>query len=122
MILSRPRRDCPSSRLPQGDLRLRCRRRHRFACSHIAEEDQECSPLGHLNHLTVPRLVQDCQEELDAGPRTLPNGQRISGERRAEGDERVRCMRVLGGPLMFASSEIEPVERKVDHAGPYQDI
>ena len=27
-----------------------------------------------------------------------PNGQRISGERRAEGDERVRCMRVLGGP------------------------
>jgi hypothetical protein len=25
-----------------------------------------------------------------------PNGQRISGERRAEGDERVRCMRVLG--------------------------
>ena len=30
------------------------------------------------------------------GPRTLPNGQRISGERGAEGDERVRCMRVLG--------------------------
>src|SRR4029077_939728 len=26
-----------------------------------------------------------------------PNGQRISGERRAEGDERVRCLRVLGG-------------------------
>jgi len=25
-----------------------------------------------------------------------PNGQRISGEPRAEGDERVRCMRVLG--------------------------
>jgi len=25
-----------------------------------------------------------------------PNGWRISGERRAEGDERVRCMRVLG--------------------------
>ena len=48
------------------------------------------------NHLTVPRLVQDCQEELTSGPRTLPNGQRISGERRAEGDERVRCMRVLG--------------------------
>ena len=48
------------------------------------------------NHLTVPRLDQDCQEELTSGPRTLPNGQRISGERRAEGDERVRCMRVLG--------------------------
>ena len=29
-----------------------------------------------------------------------PNGQRISGERRAEGDERVRCMRVLGGGLI----------------------
>ena len=32
------------------------------------------------NHLTVPRLDQDCQEELTSGPRTLPNGQRISGE------------------------------------------
>ena len=49
------------------------------------------------NHLTVPRLDQDCQEELPFGPRTLPNGRRVSGERRAEGDERVRCMRVLGG-------------------------
>ena len=28
-----------------------------------------------------------------------PNGQRISGERRADGDERVRCMRVLGAGL-----------------------
>ena len=27
----------------------------------------------------------------------LPNGWRVSGERRAEGDERVRCMRVLAG-------------------------
>jgi len=27
----------------------------------------------------------------------LPNGWRVSGERRAEGDERVRCTRVLGG-------------------------
>ena len=26
----------------------------------------------------------------------LPNGRRVSGERRAEGDERVRCTRVLG--------------------------
>ena len=25
-----------------------------------------------------------------------PNGRRVSGERGAEGDERVRCMRVLG--------------------------
>ena len=52
------------------------------------------------NHLTVPRLDQACQEELTSGPRTLPNGLRISGERRAEGDERVRCMRVLGAPLI----------------------
>ena len=36
----------------------------------------------------------------------LPNGQRISGERRAEGDERVRCMRVLGS---VAASEPAPV-------------
>jgi hypothetical protein len=26
-----------------------------------------------------------------------PNGLRVSGERRAEGDERVRCTRMLGG-------------------------
>jgi hypothetical protein len=31
--------------------------------------------------------------ECDSG---LPNGWRVSGERRAEGDERVRCTRVLG--------------------------
>ena len=30
-----------------------------------------------------------------------PNGQRISGERRAEGDERVRCMGVLGSRKFF---------------------
>ena len=48
------------------------------------------------NHLTVPRLDQDCQEELTCRPRTLPNGQRISGERRGEADERVRWTRVLG--------------------------
>ena len=59
------------------------------------------------NHLTVPRLDQDCQEELTSGPRTLPNGQRISGERRAEGDERVRCMRVLGGAFLFRRSDHE---------------
>lgn len=35
-----------------------------------------------------------------------PNGQRISGERRAEGDERVRCMRVLGHP--YSRSEPLP--------------
>jgi hypothetical protein len=29
----------------------------------------------------------------------LPNGWRVSGERRAEGDERVRCTRVLGSRL-----------------------
>ena len=33
-----------------------------------------------------------------------PNGQRISGERRAEGDERVRCMRVLGGRQVHSST------------------
>jgi len=29
-----------------------------------------------------------------------PNGWRVSGERRAEGDEQVRCTRVLGGGIM----------------------
>ena len=51
-----------------------------------------------------------------------PNGQRISGERRAEGDERVRCMRVLGGPLMFSRSGIEPEEQRINYAGPRQNI
>ena len=32
-----------------------------------------------------------------------PNGQRISGERGGEADERVRCMRVLGDRLIFAA-------------------
>ena len=59
------------------------------------------------NHLTVPRLDQDCQEELTSGPRTLPNGQRISGERRAEGDERVRCMRVLGNACDFTAGPLQ---------------
>ena len=36
---------------------------------------------------------------------TSPNGQRISGERRAEGDERVRCMRVLGRRLSGLSPD-----------------
>jgi hypothetical protein len=30
-----------------------------------------------------------------------PNGRRVSGSRRAEGDERVRCTRVLGATLTF---------------------
>ena len=34
----------------------------------------------------------------------LPNGQRISGERRAEGDERVRSMRVLGRDAIIPPS------------------
>ncbi|MGC2183631.1 MAG: hypothetical protein WA637_10150, partial [Terriglobales bacterium] len=34
----------------------------------------------------------------------LPNGRRVSGERRAEGDERVRCTRALGGPFISSSS------------------
>ena len=38
-----------------------------------------------------------CQRYTPCNPFGAPNGQRISGERRAEGDERVRCMRVLGG-------------------------
>lgn len=31
-----------------------------------------------------------------------PNGWRVSGERRAEGDERVRCTRVLGSATIRA--------------------
>src|SRR5262249_32667346 len=31
---------------------------------------------------------------------TAPNGWRVSGSRRAEGDERVRCTRMLGGPVL----------------------
>ena len=38
-------------------------------------------------------------------PHTSPNGLRISGERGGEADERVRCMRVLGGLNICASSQ-----------------
>jgi hypothetical protein len=33
-------------------------------------------------------------------PPKAPNGQRVSGERRGEADERVRCTRVLGDPTL----------------------
>ena len=39
--------------------------------------------------------------------RVLPRGQRISGERRTEADERVRCMRVLGHRLMALKASTE---------------
>jgi hypothetical protein len=48
------------------------------------------------NHLTVPRLRSGLPGRAAIRARTLPNGQRISGERGGEGDERVRCMCVLG--------------------------
>jgi hypothetical protein len=49
-----------------------------------------------------PELFDIRKDLLETGAHgtQLPrpsNGQRISGERRAEGDERVRCVRVLGG-------------------------
>ena len=37
-----------------------------------------------------------------------PNGLRVSGERRAEGDERVRCTRVLGHPFSRSDSFPKP--------------
>ena len=39
-----------------------------------------------------------------------PNGQRISGERRVEGDERVRCMRVLGGLAVDVLAVCDPYD------------
>ena len=37
----------------------------------------------------------------------LPNGRRVSGERRAEGDERVRCTRVLGRRARLAEFQFD---------------
>ena len=46
--------------------------------------------------LIAPTMTSAPNATVPSHPRGLPNGQRISGERGAEGDERVRCMRVLG--------------------------
>ena len=48
-----------------------------------------------------------------------PNGQRISGERRAEGDERVRCMRVLGATVASRLADLRAANRP--SAGPIED-
>jgi hypothetical protein len=46
------------------------------------------------------------------------NGRRVSGERRAEGDERVRCTRVLGGRLLVLQDiEYPPSHRKPQRCG-----
>ena len=58
-----------------------------------------------VSRVTQTRRGQDGQrdgydtEYHDAtrAAHALPNGQRVSGERGAEGDERVRCTRMLGG-------------------------
>ena len=58
----------------------------REPCDSLALREPSCGAcfLRYFSHLSIP----------------APNGQRISGERRAEGDERVRCMRVLGAALI----------------------
>ena len=43
-----------------------------------------------------------------------PNGLRVSGERRAEGDERVRCTRVLGAAALHRAT----CERRLDSRSP----
>jgi len=42
-----------------------------------------------------------------------PNGWHVSGERRAEGDERVRCTRMLGGALADGPSECPDLAKMV---------
>ena len=52
-------------------------------------------------------------------PHTSPNGLRISGERGGEADERVRCMRVLGGPTIIATvraGTLLPDSRKLEES------
>jgi hypothetical protein len=39
-----------------------------------------------------------------------PNGWRVSGERRAEGDERVRCTRMLGARVVTLTDKALPGE------------
>ena len=55
------------------------------------------SRLGSLSIIARCENQREHQKRDQDGSR--PNGQRISGERRAEGDERVRCMRVLGAAI-----------------------
>ncbi len=57
----------------------------------------EPSPKRGFSRRRESREVQELHRHL---PR--PNGRRVSGERRAEGDERVRCTRMLSGSFLLA--------------------
>jgi len=55
----------------------------------------------HVHPALLPREEEGSEATLAENGRAqfsvAPNGLRISGERGAEGDERVRCTRMLGG-------------------------
>jgi hypothetical protein len=57
-------------------------------CANAQSQDRYCDE--HSAEEQSPS--SDC-----AHSRSPPNGRRVSGSRRAEGEERVRCTRVLGG-------------------------
>ena len=45
----------------------------------------------------------------------LPNGWRVSGERGAEGDERVRCTRMLGRTVTHSTEGSPRIQDEAEH-------
>src|SRR5262245_41820029 len=67
----------------------------------------------------IPVLMQHSTDSVHDLPRLslaishrLPNGRRVSGSRRAEGDERVRCTRMLDGRSVMI---LMPCEKRIAH-------
>src|SRR5712691_7031237 len=76
-------------------------REPRWPQAHLLDRQtrEQASP-GHelpVNEKMLPLTHESNVFPLKMTCGSPPNGWRVSGERRAEGDERVRCTRVLGG-------------------------
>jgi hypothetical protein len=79
----------------------------------LSHDRHEAKRLGQPAQFFFGSLAHD----LPRLPPWRPNGKRISGERRAEGDERVRCMRVLGGAKLIERPLLEPREAHSPSSG-----
>jgi len=77
-------------------------RRHRHRALFATELNSDEAGQAMLKLVARRTAVCEGFEQFSSrhGPFRLPNGWRVSGERRAGGDERVRCTRVLGGGIL----------------------
>ena len=115
--MRRSRRDssADASRSASSDRRIEASLRR------SAQSRQHCATTAPLtsHRCSTKPATRHAQAELTTGAmiRGRLTGWRVSGERRAEGDERVRCTRVLGGAATSAatSSSRHPTSRPRSH-------